>query len=284
MYAPFWRAVAAVLRVARYAGAVAMAVLVVLGDSWLGIALRLDNPLRLLRGFAFVCALPWVLEWLIRRAFRARCTVTDEALVLERPQQRVEIPLAAIAAPELWRLPLPGSGLSLRLASGRRYGSGLQVGDPGALIEQLAAAAGAPAWRAAAGQPAARYARSRAILDRRRWWRPLLDYPVFALLLAVPIFRLHQWITFGGTFGEYYRFGLRAYALAFAIFWASYAVHLLLYAAVLRVLSETAVFGMAALITTDRLTTVRRVVEGLRAVLYYSAVPLLLLRLYLMSS
>ena len=42
---------------------------------------------------------------------------------------------------------------------------------------------------------------------------PLLKFVVYSLVPTVPVFRLHQFITYGGAFGEYYTFGLKAYLL-----------------------------------------------------------------------
>ena len=49
--------------------------------------------------------------------------------MLRQRRQRIEIPLDSIAGLHAWRLPLPGVGVDLRLASGRRHGQGLRIDD-----------------------------------------------------------------------------------------------------------------------------------------------------------
>jgi apolipoprotein N-acyltransferase len=105
---------------------------------------------------------------------------------------------------------------------------------------------------------------------------------VFALVPALPVFRLHQWIAYGGTFGEYYAYGLRPYAIAFAIYWGTAVIYLVLWAALLRVLLEPLVVA-AAWLAPARALGVRRAVETVDRVLYYGGVPLFLGRLFLRS-
>ena len=157
----------------------------------------------------------------------------------------------------------------------------MQVADPGALVESLADAGAADAVRVAAQHPAAVYARSR-IGTARRWYHSLLKFVAFALVPAVPLFRLHQWIAYGGTFGEYYSYGLQAYLLGFAMYWSTFTIYLVLYAAVLRAAAETAVLA-TVWTAPGRVTTVRRVVEIGTGLLYFSGVPAFLIRLALLS-
>ena len=65
-----------------------------------------------------------------------------------------------------------------------------------------------------------------------------MKFLVFPLLLAVPAFRLHQHIAYGATFGEYYTFGLGAYLTTFALWWATWAMGVVLCAAALRLAVE----------------------------------------------
>jgi apolipoprotein N-acyltransferase len=110
----------------------------------------------------------------------------------------------------------------------------------------------------------------------------MLAFVVFALVPAVAFFRLNQWIAYGGTFGEYYTYGLQAYLSAFAIYWATFTIYLVLYAAVLRVGTEAIVLP-ATWIVPARAATARRAMEIVNRILYYGAVFALLLRLYLQS-
>ena len=87
---------------------------------------------------------------------------------------------------------------------------------------------------------------------------------------------LHQHIAFGGTFGEYYTYGLKAYLIALVIWWASWAIGLVLFAAALRVLIEASTLLSIAL-RPERAVDVRRVLERLGRLLFYLGVPAWLL-------
>lgn len=269
--------VALLIAIGRGSCLVLVALLLFL-DAWLGTALRLDNPLRLLRAFSLLCLAPSIAAWLLKRAFAVTVKIANGVLVLENRRRRIEVPCGAIDRIVPWTLPLPGGGFWLRLGSGRRFRYGLQVTDPVAVIEALAAAGAAQDVRAAVRQPAAVYARS-VFAHPGRWYHPLLKFVVFALVPTLPLFRLHQWIAYGGTFGEYYMFGWKAYLLAFAIYWASFSVQLVLYAAVLRAVAEPIVWG-AAHVAPDSVPRVRRLVETVNRCLYYGGVPLFLIGLF----
>lgn len=275
-----WRTAAALLVVASRLGALALAMLVLFLDAWLGSPLRLQNPLRLLRAFTVITLLPALVAWLIERACVATVTAAPQALVLERRRQRIEIPSAAVDRVLPWRVPLPAGGLSLRLRSGRRLRYGLQMAVSAA-VEVLVSAGAPGSLREAAERPAARYADSLPG-SRRPWYHPLLKFAVFALVPTLPLFRLHQWIAYGGTFGEYYLYGLAPYLLGFGVYWATLAVFLVLYAAGLRALGEPIVL-IAAHLAPGRTATVRRAVEVGHGVLYYGGVPLILLWRLLVS-
>jgi len=271
-----WRIAAAALTSISRGSLPVLAVLVL----WLGAELRLDNPLRLLRVFSGLVVVPAVLGWLLARAFEGRVTVADGLLVLERQTQRIEIPCASIGRIVPWSIPLPAGGLWLMLRSGRRFPLALQLADPVALVEALVAA-GAPAQLAeAAREPAAVYARS--LPAPPSWYGALLRYALFALVPTLPLFRLHQWIAYGGTFGEYYMYGLPAYALGFLLFWSTSAISLVLWRAVLRTLAEPLVLACAHL-APQRTPRVRGLVERLVTVLYYAAVPAYLAWLWSVS-
>ena len=81
--------------------------------------------------------------------------------------------------------------------------------------------------------PKPRTRRAAAALDR-----PLVKFGLFPLLLAIPAFRLHQHIAYGSTFGEYHTFGLQAYLTTFALWWAAWAIGVVLCAAALRAAIE----------------------------------------------
>lgn len=230
------------------------------------------NPLWLIRLVTVSCLLPALAGLLLRRAFTGRIDVAPDSLVLERHRRRVEIPLGAITAIEPWRLPVPGSGFRIRLRSGRRWSDGVETREPGRLIEALATAGAAPAVRDALRHPSVVWADAKAQGRRRRWYHPLLRYPVFALVPTLPLFRVHQIIAYGGTFGEYQQYGLGSWLLGFAIYWATLTIYLLVYAAILRVPVEAVAAGAALLVPRHAAAT-RRILERTVAVLYYAGVP-----------
>jgi apolipoprotein N-acyltransferase len=234
-----------------------------------------------MRTFAVLCLAPGIAAWLLNRLFAARLSIERGTLVLEQPGRRTEIPCDSIARVAAWAVPLPAGGVWLWLQSGRRFRYGLHLAKPSDLIEALSAAGAPETLRGSSATPAARWAQAK-YGTALRWYRPLLDFPVFALVPTLPVFRLHQWIAYGGTFGEYYAYGLQAYLLAFAIYWATFTIYLVLYAAALRALTEVValVAAYAAPALTER---ARRTAETVRGLAFYGGVPLFLLRLYLSS-
>ena len=99
---------------------------------------------------------------------------------------------------------------------------------------------------------------------------------MIGLVPAVPLFRVHQWIAYGGTFGEYYTYGLKAYLLGFAVYWGTMVVYLVIWAAVCRAVSEI-VSVATVLAAPSQAVRMRRVAEIMHRCLYYGGVPLLLL-------
>ena len=271
-YPPPWRIAAAALRVLSRGSLLVIVALLLLPDDGTGIGTRLQNPLRLMRVFTYFSLAPGFGAWIIQRLFAAELDVQNGTLVLHGRSQRIEVPCSAIDAVVPWTVPLPSGGVRLRLSSGRWFGYALQLRDPVA----FAAAVG----RADAGvEPAAVYARS---LPERRWWHSVLAYIVFALVPMLPVHRANQWIAFGGTFGEYYMYGLRTYLLGFAIYWGTAIVYLVLWAAVLRALLEPVVL-VTSRIAPARTLAVRRAVERVDRLFYYGLVPLFLARLFFQS-
>ena len=199
--------------------------------------------LRLIsRGGALAMGLAWL--WgdgalqartlALLRACTAQLALTDGRLVLVRGAQRLDIPLRDIAAVEPWRLPLPGAGASLQLATGERWRHGLCLPDPWALASALGLAVRErpllPAWWA--------YAHGRAQQRPSRFAQPAFKFLLLPLLLALPAFQLHQKIAYGSPFGEFYSFGLAAYLTAFGLWWAAWVAGVVLCAAGVRAAIE----------------------------------------------
>lgn len=153
--------------------------------------------------------------------------------------------LAVVALRWGARCSLAGLGLALLVDEDLRSRTLLQVKLVGALVvaPELAAwcvrAAFAPAARplpvGGAGVPDV----------RRHWAHPLAKFVLLPLLLAVPAFLLHQHIAFGGHVGEALSHGVPAYGRAFLLWWAAWAVGVLLAAAALRCLVEVAAWAAA---------------------------------------
>jgi apolipoprotein N-acyltransferase len=156
---PSARIAAAALRAFARGSLLWMAATIALGDGPLQ-----SNTLAQIRSFAALFLVPEVAAWCVLRAFR-QAGIEQGRLVLARGRHRLELALGDIAAVEPWRLPLPGPGAWLRLASGARWPHGIAIADPEALARLLLPATGeAMASRAQgdAGLPGHRHGR----LDR----------------------------------------------------------------------------------------------------------------------
>jgi apolipoprotein N-acyltransferase len=258
-----WRIAAGLLRAGAGAGLAWLAL-----DMLLRVGLQVQT-LGQLKVFAFAVLMPLVAAWGIGRAFAAKARIEGGALVLDQRSRRIEVPLAAITALIPWRLPLPRAGVHLHLATGQRWPHGLAVADPIALQRALAAA-GAPAPVASSfftGVAQARAASTHRWLDH-----PLLKFVLFPLLPALVAFRLHQVIAFGGTFGEYHTYGLTAWLSGLLIWWASWSLGLMLFAAVLRLAIEVLSL-LASRLPPARAAALRNAALWLSRAAYYAGVP-----------
>lgn len=268
-----WRAISAALRVVA-----------ALGLGWLALRmLTVDglqvNSLDQLRLFACTVAAPLLASWAIQRAFTAQLQVTDRLLVLDQPHQRIEIPLSSLGTLRPWRLPWPRSGLDLTLASGRRWPLGIQLAYPAALLRALSGRGSPARWSGDGDATFASYAGNRARF-RHRWLdHAALKFGLFPLLPAVPAFRLHQVIAYGGPFGEYYTYGCTAWLGGLLIWWGAWSLGLMLYAAALRVLGELVNLLVMALAHPSA-PVIRRITEWVcRTAFYLGAPGWLLLRI-----
>jgi apolipoprotein N-acyltransferase len=261
-----WRAAAGLLRVFARGTLLWMGVAVLLGHD------TQANSLSQIWMFAAMVLAPEAAAWAILRAFAATATIENDVLVLEQRERRIEISASDIVAPESWTLPLPSTGLWLRLASGKRWSHGIALNDPVALLRALVAAGAAPALSDSFTGRAADYARVRAAVPRRLIDHPMLKFAVFSLVPALPAFHLHQHIAFGGAFGEYYTYGLKAYLTALLIWWASWAINLMVLAAGLRLVIETGTLLSVALRPALAIDF-RKALEFIARLLFYVGVP-----------
>lgn len=263
---PLWRALSGALRLC--AG---------IGLAWLAFDMLTRSGLQIqslsqLRGFAAAVVAPAVAAWAIKRAFVAQASVEGALWVLDLRRQRIELPLASIAALRPWRIALPGSGVDVRLAEGPRWTRGVAVTRPQALLRMLTASGVPIGWEGRFAATRADLAQTRADARRRRLDHPLVKFALFPLLLALVAFRLHQVIAFGGAFGEYYSYGLAAYLTGLLIWWASWSIGLMLFAAVLRVAIETIVLVATAL-RSAHAAALRDALEWLSRLAFYLGVP-----------
>jgi apolipoprotein N-acyltransferase len=276
---PAARLAAGALRVFARLGLLAMGAAILLGD----VALQ-TNTLAQIRAFVALFLVPEAAAWCVLRAFAARATLEADALVFTRGRRRLVLPLAQVAAVLPWRVQIPCSGMTLRLVSGRPWRAGIATAQAAGLARVLVAAGAARGQRLAAHEaPDAFYAlhaRVREAVRRGRIDHPAIRYVLFPLVLAIPAFRLHQHIAYGGAFGEYYSFGLPAYLTSFALWWAAWAIGLVLCAAALRAAIEAATLA-AVVLRPARAIVARRSLERLGRLAFFFGLPAwVLLRIF----
>ncbi|ARN23762.1 apolipoprotein N-acyltransferase [Piscinibacter gummiphilus] len=258
---PLARAVAGLLRAFARGSLLWMAAAFLVGDGSLP-----SNTLALIRLFTTLCLVPELAAWLVLRAFAARATLESEMLVLTQGRQRLAFPVTEIAEVTPWRVPVPGAGASLRMASGERLH--LVHAHPAALARVLTDA------RGGASPTAAPLTFTTVRTTTRRGWldHPLVKFAGLSFLLAVPAFVLHQNINFGDPLGEYHAYGPAAYLTGFALWWASWAIGVVVTAAALRAVTEAGTLLSVA--ARPRMAiAVRRGLERLGLAVLYLGMP-----------
>ncbi|HEY0064905.1 MAG TPA: apolipoprotein N-acyltransferase [Telluria sp.] len=260
--APALPATVAVLSPVARVGAAMLRIVARAGLLWIGIALLRDEGLRTntlaqIRMFGAFFLLPEAAAWCLMFLFSAKATIADGKLLLARGAQRIEFALSDIVGVQLWRFALPCPGLWLQLADGTRWRYGLAMARPGALAGLLIAPAATPSRPGALLHT---YAQAALALPRSRLDHPLAKYLLLPLALAIPAFHLQQQIAYGGAFGEYYSFGLKAYLSAFALWWAAWSIGVVLSEALLRA-GITVATLLAALVQPSRTGAIRLSLE-----------------------
>lgn len=233
--------------------------------------LQVNSALQV-RAFAFGVALPLLLMWAIRHLHVARARVEDGKLVFVSPAQRIEIPLASVERLHLAWNGGPGMALRLALASGRCWATTLALTDPSALSSRLKHAGRDVPWASAWSARIAEFAALRAAAHQRWLDHGAVKFLLFPLLLALPAFRLHQHIAFGGTFGEFHSYGAAAWLTGLLIWWIAWALGLMLLAAALRVAIES----LAWIVFHSRRAAARAVrghLERFARIAYYLGTP-----------
>ena len=259
LHSRFSRILAGALIAVSRASLVAVAVAGALGASDL-----FQTPVLVPILLAF-SVLPAAAAWLVERAANARAAVRDDALVLCRPDIRVEVARTEIARVVPWTLPLPGPGVSFSLRSGRRLPHGFEAADPAPLLAALGETVGA-------GHPVVVWAHARAASPPWRWHHLLWKFVGFALAPAAVLWNAHQHIAYGGTLGQYYLEGLGPYLRTFVLYWLSVSTFLVLWASACRALAEGIALA-AAVAAPSQAARVRRAVEIACRVLFYAGVP-----------
>jgi hypothetical protein len=154
------------------------------------------------------------------------------------------------------------------MKSGRPFRYRLELVDPGAFFAALPI----PSAQGASAHPCIAFGRERAVLVRRGWLFLAFKYGVFPLMFAIIFFRLHQYIVFGGAFGQYRMFGLAAYLKSFATVWAGTVGQLVVYACVVRLVAEVIALPLTWAIPA-RAHSVRRAVEIFGYLAFFGVVP-----------
>ena len=267
---PAARLAAGLLRAFARGSLLVIGIAILSNDSLRGNTLA---QMRLFTGFFLA---PEAAAWCVLMAFAARASIENGVLVLTRGARRLELALTDIAAITPWRVPLPGPGASLRLTSGERWHYGIALVNPTALARALAAAGGPPEPPDSSRSRETMYAKARLAVRRGRLDHPLAKFVLFPLVLALPAFRLHQHIAYGSSFGEYYTFGLKAYLTTFSLWWAAWAIGVVLTAAALRTAIEGGTL-LAVLLRPAQAVELRRWLERAALALLYLGLPAWLL-------
>jgi apolipoprotein N-acyltransferase len=165
------------------------------------------------------------------------------------------------------------------LSSGERWKYGLATAELISLVQAMVLAKGR-AMQVDGVTRMSTYAKVSAAVHYGRLSHPFTKFVLLPTLLAVPAFRLHQHIAFGSSFGEYYMFGLMPYLMAFLIWWASWAIGVVLCAAVLRAGVEVGTL-VAVFLRPLNATEIRHWLEKLNLAALYLGLPSwFLLRVY----
>lgn len=254
---PSWaRALSALLAALAFGNLLFVATLLVLDT--------LDGELRappagVTFSVLFLSILPRAVVALLRWRFSGRLCIEADCWILELRSTRFELPARSISRVAPWKLPLPGPGSCIRLASGRTFERHLEGVLPGLAAESRSEA----------------FAAARARIHRSDVPAYLTKYLLFPLLPVAVLFRLHQIITFGSPMGQWSLMGPGAWLRGLLEHGAATVAHLLVIAGVLRVLAELlALLGTAML--PESAIRIRQVAEWLVRVTYYVAIPALI--------
>jgi len=267
-------AISAPLRVAI----VALEVIAVLNLLYIAAAIVHDifegtqaaPPLVVAFGLTVFSGLPWALAALLLRLAKGTLEVEASQLVLSLRQARFEIPRSSVKDVRPLRLPLPGAGVALEMSSGRLFRYRLQSADPSELMSAVCATL--PSAQSPQKPPSIAYARAKYELGRRGWVYWFVKYGLLPLAITLILFRLHQYIVFGGFFGQYHLLGLGPYLKTFGTYWASTMGGLVVYAGVVRLVFEALALPLTWALPA-RARIIRHAVEILCQFSYFGLAP-----------
>ena len=220
--------------------------------------------------------LPLLLSWLALRWQRVRvefigsAATEDDRDVLRifRDKQSHQHDVRKIAWLRAWRLPCEGVEIAFNSSAQTSLNLSLDGKNALQLLQRLGESKGVAANASQLTACMSRIGARSAFFDHAA-----VKFGLFPLLMALPAFRLHQVISFGGTFGEYLTFGAVAYLQGLAIWWASWSLGLMLWAAFLRLISEVLLAILTAL-RPELAGIWRGEFELIARLLFYLAVPI----------
>ncbi len=244
---PWQRAASAALRVLAAANLLWLAVLLARDPE--SVALP-----ALVRSIFFLSALPAMLD---RALFREETLDVDAGQI--RLSAGATLPRGSLQALRPFRVPLPADGFALVLRSGAVFPLRVTTADPAPLL-------------AALGQPPLPGFDDASVRHRaRKLHLPLVKLVAVPAVVTFILFRLHQFITYGGLLGEFHSYGLSRWlhtlaGVSFYVF-----SHLLIFAAALRALVEV-VAVPATRLAKGRAKAVRWTLEIAAALAFYGGV------------
>jgi hypothetical protein len=234
------------------------------------------SPPLLLRLMVFLALTPWLAALMVSLAFNARVRRIEDRWCLVRGGlfrrgECVELDQDAVRSIVPWALPAPGLGMTLRLAMPRaECRIELQTDAPGRLAELVFPVSGLPVADPMR-TPAAAYANARFTYGSRGRPGFAARFVLFPLVPTFILFRLHQYIGYGGMLGQYHLHGLQPYLSTLAFHWILVLMHLVLWASVLRAFAELAAAG-AARFAPRKASVVRQWAERAVNFFYYGGV------------
>ncbi len=247
------------------------------GLSWLVIRMAgrdgwQVNSIDQVRIFGGVVVASLLVAWAIRHVNAGVARLADGALRVEGGFGRVDLPLAAIHRLRVARPATAHATLILSDAAGAPLRQRLEIADAPALLGVLQASGATVAFDDDASAARAKHAARRASV-RSAWLdHGAIRFALYPLLLALPAFRLHQMITFGGTFGEAQAYGTAAWLGGLLIWWAAWSLGSMLLAVALRGVIESVAAGVDRMWPASAMRA-RQVLEGLGRAVYYLGPP-----------